>query len=66
VMGEFGWRELQGCAEREAALRRNVFRQTEAREVALMEAIAAHFRGLAEDEEEAREAGFSLFRVPGL
>jgi hypothetical protein len=54
----YSYRQLQKCAEREIALRRNVFRRsgmTPAREdeVAKMEAIAAHFKELADADEVA-------------
>jgi hypothetical protein len=55
-MPEFSWRELQRCAAREVAQRRNVFRKrTPEREleIAKMEAIAAHFKDLADDQEAA-------------
>jgi hypothetical protein len=50
---DFTFRELQKCAEREVALRRNVFRKrgmTHEREAEIMkmEAIAAHFKTLAD------------------
>jgi hypothetical protein len=51
----FSFRELQKCADREVAMRRNVFAKrgmTDDRrlEIPKMEAIAAHFRMLADSE----------------
>ena len=57
-MSDFTFRQLQKCAEREVALRNNVFRKrgmTPDREleIAKMEAIAAHFKDLADGDEMA-------------
>jgi hypothetical protein len=57
-MTDFSFRELQKCAEREVALRINVFSKRgmtpeREREIAKMDAIAEHFRQLADDEERA-------------
>lgn len=57
-MTDFTFRELQKCAAREVALRNNVFRKrgmTPDREleIAKMEAIAAHFKELADADEMA-------------
>ena len=59
-MSEFTLRQLQKCAEREVALRRNVFAKrgmtAERRiEIAKMEAIAIHFKALADDAEIGRD-----------
>ena len=58
----FTFRELQKCAEREVALRKNVFRKRgmtleREEEIAKMEAIAAHFKDLAD--------GYELAGCPG-
>jgi hypothetical protein len=55
---EFSYRELQKCAEREVALRRNVFRKRgitpeRQEEIVKMEAIATYFKSLADDDELA-------------
>lgn len=52
-MTSFSFRQLQKCAEREVALRKNVFRKRgltpeREEEIRKMEAIAAHFKGLAD------------------
>ena len=57
-MTEFSFRDMEKCAAREVAMRRNVFRKRgmtpdREREIALMEAIAAHFKGLADNGELA-------------
>jgi hypothetical protein len=57
-MADFTFRQLQKCAEREVALRDNVFRKrgmTSEREeeIAKMTAIAAHFKDLADGDELA-------------
>jgi hypothetical protein len=54
---KFTNRELEKCAAREAAMRKNVFAKRgigpkEEREIAMMEAIAAHFKKLADEEAE--------------
>ena len=53
-MTEYSFRELQKCAEREVALRKNVFAKRgmtpeREEEIAKMEAIAVHFRELADE-----------------
>jgi hypothetical protein len=56
VVPEFSWRDLQRCAAREVALRNvSPARHTPEREleIAKMEAIAAHFKDLADDQEMA-------------
>jgi hypothetical protein len=60
AMTEFSSRQLQKCAEREAAMRRNVFTKcgmTDERrfEIAKMDAIAAHLKKLADDEAKAMQ-----------
>ena len=50
-MAEFSYLELQKCAEREVAMRKNVFKKRgmtpdREREIAMMEQIAAHFQEL--------------------
>jgi hypothetical protein len=63
----FTHRELQKCAEREVAMRNNVFRKRDMtparhREIAMMVAIAEHFRELADaDEMAGREADGQMF-----
>jgi hypothetical protein len=57
-MTEYSFRQLQKCAEREVALRHNVFRKRgmtheRAEEIVKMEAIAAHFKDLADGDEMA-------------
>jgi hypothetical protein len=57
-MAEFTFRQLQKCAEREIALRNNVFRKRgltpeREEEVAKMVAIATHFKDLADADELA-------------
>ena len=52
-MTEFTYREMEKCAAREVAMRRNVFAKrgwndVRTRELAIMEAIAAHFKQLAD------------------
>jgi hypothetical protein len=63
-MTDFSHRELEKCAAREVAMRRNVFRKRgmtpdREREIEMMEAIAAHFKQLA-DRAAARAAIASL------
>jgi hypothetical protein len=55
-LADFTYRELEKCAAREVAMRRNVFRrlgdnENRRREVVMMEAIQAHFKHLADAEE---------------
>ena len=55
---EFSYRELQKCAQREVALRNNVFRRRgltleREEEIEKMEAIATHFKSLADGDELA-------------
>lgn len=59
MVPEFSWRELQRCAAREVALRNLARRMTPEREleIAKMEAIAAHFKDLADDQEAAGHIG---------
>jgi hypothetical protein len=60
VVPEFSWRDLQRCAAREVALRNvSPARHTPEREleIAKMEAIAAHFKDLADDQEAAGHIG---------
>lgn len=50
----FSFRDMEKCAAREVAMRKTVYRKREMtpareREIALMEAIAAHFKELADD-----------------
>jgi hypothetical protein len=57
-MTDFTFRQLQKCAEREIALRNNVFRKRgltpdREREIEMMLAIAAHFKDLADGDELA-------------
>ena len=64
----FTYRELQKCAEREIAMRRNVFRsrgmtKTRLREIALMETIREHFKELADDDERAGRNPDGLMNV---
>ena len=54
-------RELEKCAAREAVMRKNVFAKRgigprEEREIAMMEAIAEHFKKLTDDDEVIRRA----------
>lgn len=57
MMGTFDFRKLQKCAEREAAMRKNVYPKKgpitlkRMEEIEMMDAIAAHFKALADDEE---------------
>ena len=60
-MTEFSFRQLQKCAEREVALRRNVFRKRgmtpeREEEIVKMQAIAIHFKELADSDELAGRA----------
>lgn len=56
-MGTFDFRKLQKCAEREAAMRKAVYRKRglntlkHMEEIEMMDAIAEHFKALADDEE---------------
>jgi hypothetical protein len=57
-MTDFSFRQLQKCAEREVAMRTNVFSKrgmTPEREVEVekMEAIAKHFKMLADGEDRS-------------
>jgi hypothetical protein len=67
-MTDFSHRELEKCAAREVAMRRNVFRKRgmtpeREREIAMMEAIAAHFKELADlDDLEIPEASEEWFK----
>jgi len=61
-------RQLQKCAEREVALRRNVFTKrgmTREREleIEMMAAIASHFRALTDAEERRPDAEPSPLRT---
>jgi hypothetical protein len=51
----YTFRELQKCAERELAMRKNVFSKhgmtvKRQAEIGMMEAIVAHFKKLADEE----------------
>lgn len=57
-MTEFSYRDLEKCAAREVAMRINFFRrrgmgESHRREIAMMEAIRDHFKGLADDDRDA-------------
>lgn len=57
-MYNYSYRQLQKCAEREVALRNNVFRKRgmtpeREEEIRKMEAIAEHFKDLADGDEMA-------------
>ena len=65
---EFTFRELQKCAEREAAMRKNVFKKLgmtvkRQAEIDMMVVIAAYFKRLADEEEadasDSRKSGQS-------
>jgi hypothetical protein len=58
-MPNFTFRQLQKCAEREVALRFNVFHKRgmtpeRKEEIAKMAAIAAHFKDLADGDDERK------------
>ena len=60
-MTEFSFRQLEKCAAREVAMRRNVFRkrgmtEDRQREIMMMEAIAAHFKELADEADGSKGA----------
>jgi hypothetical protein len=59
-MTNYTFRQLQKCAEREVALRKNVFAKRgmtpeREEEIAKMEAIARHFKNLADDADRVGE-----------
>lgn len=54
LSSDFTYRDMEKCAAREVAMRKNVFRKRgmtpdREREIAVMTAIAAHFKQLADD-----------------
>lgn len=64
VIGPFTHREMEKCAAREVAMRRNVFHRRgmtddRRREIAIMETIAVHFKELADEEDRS-------FGAPGF
>lgn len=67
---EFSYRELQKCAQREVALRNNVFRRRgltleRKEEIEKMEAIATYFKSLADSDELAGRDPDGQMKKPG-